>query len=198
MRTLVLDLGGVFYLGKPGEALWKRAGTRTGLDPEKIKQLIWNGADIEAANVGKLTGEEYFARAAKRLDTEPEIIRAIVHEAFVSEFNHELASFARDQRKRGVAVSALTNSWSREAELKARAEFVGMFDHVVSSADAGCAKPGEEIYRVMLTRLAAAPDDVVFVDDTLANVETARALGIQGIHFQETAQAIAEIEHLLG
>jgi FMN phosphatase YigB (HAD superfamily) len=45
--------------------------------------------------------------------------------------------------------------------------------------------------------LGVAPNEAVFVDDTLGHVNAAQALGIRGIHFT-TAQALAgELGELL-
>jgi HAD superfamily hydrolase (TIGR01509 family) len=49
-----------------------------------------------------------------------------------------------------------------------------------------------------LERLGVAPEEAVFIDDTVGHVEAARALGLHGILFT-TAEALAEeLESLLG
>ncbi len=50
----------------------------------------------------------------------------------------------------------------------------------------------------MLDQLNVAAIEVVFVDDTLENIEAARALSIYSIHFQSTEQAISELSQLFG
>jgi FMN phosphatase YigB (HAD superfamily) len=46
-------------------------------------------------------------------------------------------------------------------------------------------------------RLGITPAQAVFVDDNAENVAAARALGIHGIPFGSTAQAIAALDALL-
>jgi putative hydrolase of the HAD superfamily len=57
-----------------------------------------------------------------------------------------------------------------------------LFDDVVCSAEVGLAKPDAAIYRLAAERLGLPPAACVFVDDLEANVEAARALGMQGVH----------------
>jgi len=46
-------------------------------------------------------------------------------------------------------------------------------------------KPDPAIDRILFKRYDLAPDDCIFIDGSANNVETARALGMQGIHFVE-------------
>ncbi|WP_143539525.1 HAD-IA family hydrolase [Saccharopolyspora spinosa] len=61
------------------------------------------------------------------------------------------------------------------------------FDAVVISGEAGPSKPDASIYDLALHRVAVAPAATAFVDDDMANVHGARAVGMQG--FQRTDQA---------
>lgn len=198
MRTLVLDIGGVFYLSKADDAFFARWAERAGRTAEALAASFWHGPDIEAANVGRIDAEAYFQRAGARLNLDPALIAEMVRDAFVGDFNHAFARYVRDLRERGAAVCALTNSWSSEADLMARPELAGLFDFAVSSHDAGVAKPDPAIYRLMIARVGRAAEAIVFVDDTLVCVEAARALGLHAVHFRDTAQAIAALAPLLG
>lgn len=198
MKTLVLDLGGVFYPStEPDAAYWARWAGQCALSPDDLAARFWHGPDIERANIGAISAEDYYMRSAARLDLAADLVRAMVVELFVGEPNLALIDFVRALRARGVPVSALTNSWAPETELMARPEFAGLFDQIISSADVGTTKPGEAIYRIVMNRLGLAPAEVVFVDDNPGNVAAAKALGWAAIHFVDTAQAIADIGRAL-
>lgn len=119
MRTLVLDLGGVFYPAtEPDAAYWARWARQCALPADDLAARFWHGPDIERANVGAISAEDYYARSAARLDLAVDLVRAMVVELFVGEPNLALIDFVRGLRARGVPVSGLTNSWAPEAELR--------------------------------------------------------------------------------
>jgi len=62
------------------------------------------------------------------------------------------------------------------------------FEVFVWSCKEGLRKPDPKIYEVMLKKLNLPAKACVFVDDKLANIETAKELGMYGIHFQSPEQ----------
>ncbi|HEY0649806.1 HAD family phosphatase [Phenylobacterium sp.] len=196
MKHLVLDIGGVFYRGWPDEAFWERWSARTGLDRETMEAVLSKSPEHRAAQVGKMTADAAFAAAGARLGIEGRVMRALAEDAYLSDFNHRLAHAVRAVRAEGVRVWSLTNTLSTEAQIQARPELEGVFEGVVSSHDVRAAKPDAAIFQALLDRLGAAVEDVVFVDDLIGHVEAARALGLTGVHFQSTDQALAELAAL--
>jgi putative hydrolase of the HAD superfamily len=59
-----------------------------------------------------------------------------------------------------------------------------LFDVFVCSGEVGVAKPDERIYTLTAERLALAPADCVFIDDSERNVDAARAAGMSAIYFR--------------
>jgi len=55
------------------------------------------------------------------------------------------------------------------------------------------AKPDPEIYRYVLKELGTLPDETLFLDDKLVNIQAARALGIRAIHFSTVEQLRADL-----
>ena len=191
---LVLDIGGVFFLDKTNRAFFSRWAKQTSLDPLKLENLLWFGPDIEQANIGEITAEVYFQRTAKRLGTAPSIIRAIIEDAFCGKLNNDLVIFVRQLKLKQVRVAALTNNWSFGRELIERQGITDLFDLIITSAEEGVKKPHIGIYQIMLDRLKVEANEVIFVDDTLENIETAQKLGIRSIWFQSTAKTISELK----
>jgi len=97
-------------------------------------------------------------------------------------------------------VALLTNAWPDADRLlleKQGLDVHAEFDVYVNSADVGLRKPDPAIFRLTLERLGVAPQEAVFLDDSLPNVEAARALGIHAIHVTDPTTALAELELLL-
>ena len=84
---------------------------------------------------------------------------------------------------------ALTN-WSAETFPVAleRYEFLHWFEGIVVSGTERTRKPFADIYQILLERYGLHPEESVFIDDSLKNVEGAKALGIHGVHFENAEQ----------
>ncbi|KAI0064799.1 HAD-like protein [Artomyces pyxidatus] len=73
-----------------------------------------------------------------------------------------------------------------------------LFQRVFTSAEAGMRKPSLQFYRYVLETIAVDPSTVVFVDDRLENVTSARSLGINGIVFNDPAKVRQALYHYVG
>jgi putative hydrolase of the HAD superfamily len=113
--------------------------------------------------------------------------------------NDELFAFMRTLHGRGYRMAILTNNVREWEPLwRGMLPIDEIFDLVVDSGFVGLRKPDPAIYRLLLERLELAPEATVFVDDLEINCEAARELGMHAVHFRTNAQAITELERLLG
>ena len=89
---------------------------------------------------------------------------------------------------RGVPMHALTNmaveSWPM---VQAMSPAFARLDVVVVSGAEGVIKPDPAIYEIACARTGRRPQDMLFIDDSLANVEAARELGFHTHHFTDPA-----------
>jgi putative hydrolase of the HAD superfamily len=58
-------------------------------------------------------------------------------------------------------------------------------------------KPEKRIYELAVERLEVAPQEAVFVDDFLHNVEGAQVAGLHALQFRSPTQIRAELDQLL-
>jgi len=103
---------------------------------------------------------------------------------------HDTVELLRELRDRQEhRLLALTN-WSNETFPVAlsRYDFLQWFEGIVVSGDEKTRKPFADIYEILLDRYGVNPEEAVFIDDSLTNVEGAEIVGINGIHFQGTEQ----------
>ena len=91
----------------------------------------------------------------------------------------------------GAALALLSNAPAAFGRWVREQDWARHFRVTLFSGDLGCVKPDPEIFRILLDRLGAAPEDCLFFDDRQSNVDGARALGIKAHlwHGAEAAQA---------
>lgn len=101
---------------------------------------------------------------------------------------------------RGVPLYALTN-FSGEKYAQTRERF-GFFRHlagIIVSGEVGLLKPDPAIYRLLLRSYDLDPARCLFIDDSAANVDGARAVGLSALRFESPDQierALVELELL--
>ena len=90
-------------------------------------------------------------------------------------------------RTRGAPVYAITNFSSEKwRECLVRFPFLATsFLDTVVSGDERLVKPDPEIYRVLLERNGLDAADCLFIDDSPANVEGAKAVGMDAVRFTD-------------
>jgi len=97
---------------------------------------------------------------------------------------HSTVDVLDDLRRTGVRLFALSN-WSAETFPIARPRypFLEWFEGIVISGEVRMAKPDARVYRHMFERYSLDPATAVFIDDSEANVNAARELGMIAIRF---------------
>ena len=106
--------------------------------------------------------------------------------------------YRRLRDEHGLRLAVLTNN-VREWQPIWRGRFAidELFELVVDSGFEGTRKPEPEIYALTLERLGLPGEQCAFLDDVEINVTAASEAGMHGIHFRDTAQAVAELEELV-
>ena len=95
----------------------------------------------------------------------------------------------RELIAQGIDVTMLTNfAADTFREAQAIYPFLQESRGVTVSGEIGLIKPDRAIYDHHAERFRLAPARSLFIDDSLANVEGARAAGWQAIHFQDASQ----------
>jgi putative hydrolase of the HAD superfamily len=99
--------------------------------------------------------------------------------------------------KAGFRIFALSDN-VREIvlHLRDRYDFWRHFEGVVISAELGLTKPDARIFAHLLQSFALAPEETVFLDDVLGNVEGARAVNMHAIQFVDAERAEADLAAL--
>jgi 2-haloacid dehalogenase len=115
------------------------------------------------------------------------------HETVSGTFEQNV-SVLEQLRRSAVPNYCITNfSGVKFKEAQLRYPFLSGFDGVIVSGDERLLKPDPAIYRLLLDRYGLNAGDCIFIDDSEANVQGAREVGMQAIRYVETVDLAAEL-----
>jgi putative hydrolase of the HAD superfamily len=198
IEAILFDIGGVFFPWPPPSyfADW---AARLRIAPEEFAALLWHGPDIEAANVGAISAEEYCQRGARRLNVAEAAVVACVEGAFAGTVDETLVNHVRalHVRRPDLRFAAVSNNWSFARRLLAARGIADLFDVITISAEVGVCKPAPAIFQVALVELGVTAAQAIFVDDSVECVQAAQNLGLRTVHFRGTEPAVAALDTLL-
>ena len=200
IKAVIFDFGGVLLRTEDpgGRRRWEK---RLALETGELDRIVFGSDTTDGSMVGLATQDDVWQRVAAKLGLlDDETLQELRRDFWSGDrLDVELVQFVRGLRRR-CKTAILSNAWPG-----ARRAFVQRFglgdavDEIIVSSEECIAKPDARIYRIAAERLGVAPQEALFVDDMEENVEAARAIGMRGIRFSNTRQAIAEIQkHLDG
>jgi 2-haloacid dehalogenase len=95
----------------------------------------------------------------------------------------------KEMKQAGYPVYGLSN-WSAETFPYARQkyDFFELLDDMVISGQVGHIKPDPEIFHILLEKIGRPAQECLFIDDSPTNIDQAKKMGFQTIHFQSSEQ----------
>lgn len=198
-KTIVFDFAGVLFRWHPPSMIRRELPH---LAPDEASAADWAQAIFEGYegdwldfDRGRLGIVEVIERIVRRTG----LARADVQRV-VDAVPHELqpvpesVALLRRLRDDGRRLFFLSNMPAPYAEhLEREHDFVRWFDDGVFSGRVRAAKPEPAIFQLAAERFGLPPQDLVFLDDVPANVDAARALGWNALHFFDAARAEAQL-----
>jgi len=195
IEAIVFDLGNVLIaVDEPKAAA--RMAARTGKTLQQLDEYVRGTPYVIELALGKLTKSQFFHTVAKDLgfDGGYEEFALIWSEIFTP--IEPMIALAESLKTR-VPRLLLSNTNAIHMDyVFAHFPFLHEFDAHVLSHEVGMLKPDAAIYRYTLEKYGLAAGRTVFVDDLVANVEGARRVGMQAIHFRSPEQARGELTKL--
>jgi len=184
-RTVVFDIGGVLVDWDP-RYLYRQLFD----DPDEMESFL---AEVTTAewNARQDAGRPWAEGIELLVAEHPE--RRELIEAFHRRWPEMLAGevpgtvdVLAELRTAGVRLLALSN-WSAETFPIARDRFpfLTWFEAIVLSGEVGVNKPDPQIYEHLIGNFEVSPGATLFVDDSAANVDAARALGFHAVQFTD-------------
>jgi len=163
----------------------------TGLSHEALERFYWT--DRHAYDRGELTGLGFWEKLVSdaRLSLSSEQVAQLNHwdARMWTTDDPAILAWHSQLKKKGLKTAVLSNMGDSVLEsIQGTFPWIADFDVLIWSYQHQMAKPEPEIYHLLLDRLRVAPEEVLFLDDKLENIEAARNLGIVGLQFSTIEQ----------
>lgn len=197
IRAVIWDVGGVL-LRTEDRTPRAQAAARLGLTYEQLDEIVFGGDLGRRAQLGEISTRELWEQVGRKLNLSPDELPRLADAFFAGDrLDTSLMDFIRTLRPR-YKTGVISNAWDDLIRfMTERWQMADAFDHIIGSADVGLMKPDPRIFRLSLQGLGVEPQEAVFIDDNLANVEGARAAGLHAIHFQSREQVLLDLKRLL-
>ena len=198
IEVVLFDLGNVilpFEHHHIGEKLASFSLAKETEDPQKIFDYLFDlhtGA-VNLYETGKMTSLEFFhsLKAFFHLQMSFDEFVTVWNDIFTE--NGEVSEIVRSL-KGNVRLGLVSNTNALHFDyIASRFTVVHAFERWILSHEVGFKKPALEIYRKAMEWASIEPEKILFIDDSIANVEAAVSLGIQGIPFFSAGQLKEEL-----
>ena len=194
VTAIFWDLGGVVLSNGWGRADRRRAAEHFHLDWDDFQERH----DMVASDfeTGRMSLEEYLQRTIfcrPRTFSEDQF-RSFMFEQ--SQGQPETMGIVKRLARSGKYLMATLNNESLELNLHRIEKFQlrDYFAAFFSSCFLGVKKPERAIYRLASQITQRNPDESLFIDDRVLNLECAQSLGMRTIHFRNAAQLPQELQ----
>ena len=197
IKAVIWDIGGVLERTEdfgPRRALAQRLGW----EMEPLMDFIFGSSDGYRMQLGQITFAQHLQNLRQVLgQTEAEMDKTL-EEFFAGDYlDTRLVDDIRNLHKT-YTTAVLSNYSSRLRDKITRQwQIADAFDHLIISAEVGLLKPDPKIFQLTLARIGCQAGEAVFIDDVRENIAAAQKEGIYGVHFQNPAQALGELNAIL-
>jgi len=193
--AVLFDYGGV--LAEEGfrnglVSLAKEQGLDAEAMPKEGMMAVYDSGFV----LGHATASGFWALLCKRtglVGDSDELSKRILSGFVLRLWMIELVEQLRNQ---GYITGILSDQTYWLDELNERDHFFNAFDRVYNSYYMGKGKQDPSLFDDVAADLGLSPSRILFVDDDVANVNRARAVGMHAIQFVERQRFISELKRL--
>ena len=185
LRGIIFDYGNVLCCPQQPADMEKMAAV-CGIPAARVRELYWKSR--LAYDHGDMDGHSYWTSLGREAGvpiSQEQIARLCeLDAASWARENVAVVRWVQQLHEAGYRLALLSNMpHELSRSLSAQGTWAKFFQHRVFSCDVRHNKPDPAIYKICLDALKLPANDVLFLDDISANVESARRLGIHSLVF---------------
>lgn len=179
VKNIIFDMGGVLIDYNPEKLLYGMFDKETAdiLLKEVFRNPLWADKDR-----GIITPDEIMQKVKGVIpdsvfDKTSEMVDNFY--PYMPPFER-MYGFVESLKAKGYGIYLLSNASSDFHERRSGIPALSLFDGVIISADHKLLKPEKEIYEKLYETFDLKPEECFFIDDVQANIDGAKATGMDG------------------
>ena len=195
IKAVVFDVGGVLC---EWQSICREFAGELGMDYKKFLEIFLKFSFDPAigSDLGYMTMAEFFQKLTAALGVLEK--SQDWRKRFVPGFKRIEPTFTLLEELKGkyrlaLLTNAKTGLWDEWQEGRLR-EY---FKLIVDSSEVHVLKPDERIFKILLERMALKPEECLFIDDEVKNIDAAKTLGFKTVHFKEPENSVKLIRKIL-
>jgi putative hydrolase of the HAD superfamily len=196
IKAITFDLDGVYFTAESYPNFKAKIPKLTS-DMALVDQVLSQSEEMMKFKRGEMDEETFwnYVRSTLQVSISNPTIYQYLADSY--QMNPDVVSFVEKVRSHGIKTCICTNNFiTRIRELNKRYGFLSNFDVHVFSYSVGATKPDPIIYQALIKYTNCLPEEIVIADDKIANVEAAKALGINAFQYVGFDSFIAELKNL--
>jgi putative hydrolase of the HAD superfamily len=195
MRVILCDLGGVLiklnWLEKAKKIFYPE------VSPDVLKQKWLALKSSQRFECGQIDLTQFLS------ELESEVALKISKEELKEDFlniigpEKENCPQILDKLNEYGTLALLSNTNKAHIDyLKTYSHILNKFEHVFLSYELKTMKPSPEIYNKVIQKLGVKPQEILFFDDSLENIESAKAMGINAFQVFSPSEILEIVKNL--
>lgn len=181
-KNYIFDFGNVLYLFNAKEILSKYTDSKE--EMKLLNDIIFeNWKDLD---IGNISYDKYIENAIEKapdsLKKTIELVLKTWHKALPQvDGMIDVLKIVKEKAEGGVYL--LSNAPEILDDVKEVYPEVEFFDDIIISGQVKMVKPDEKIYLYALERFGIKPEETLFIDDKMKNIEGAKKVGLNTYNF---------------
>jgi putative hydrolase of the HAD superfamily len=198
IKAIIFDLGGVVVEFDFSRFFRDVIAISPLNKPDSLLLLeFWRQSDIY--HQGKISNEEFYNLACELLQ-----ISALDQKEFFDSFNSvvsivredilELIKNIKEQNDLKLLCLSNVNSSHWHFLMEHNPKLSDFFDDLILSFEVHLMKPDPRIFQLAIQKAGCKAEEIIFIDDGLNNVRSAREMGINGIKFTTLEDLVKDLK----
>ena len=189
-------------------ALWDLGNVVVQWNPDRILQMLSLPPDKSAVLEDLLSGGSRWLELDRGVTDEAKVAEQIAAESSLEvdemlqcfdTVRESLVDFPKsieligEMKASGIRQYVLSNMSALNYEYLRLRPYFDLFDGIVISATEKLIKPDTALFQLVLDRYKLEASQMVFIDDSLPNIEAAMSIGMNGVHFKASDDCYARV-----